>query len=454
MRHIALFIAKAAGTISRILRRGGGTSLPGMILMKIRPTMLREMAQDLEDGIIVISATNGKTTTARMVANAIQESETSYVANTSGANLASGIATALLAKKPEDRLGIFEVDEAVLPALIPELQPSVIVLMNLFRDQLDRYGELESTIQKWKDMIQSLPETTKLIVNADDPALGFLGSQHSNVEFFGIEQSQYGRVTLPHAADSTHCQKCDSALQFQQTTIGHLGHWSCQNCGEQRPKPTFTGTNINLNELNGSEFTVLSESNSIDLKVPLAGLHNVYNALAAFSICSAKGIKSSNIQKGLSTLSAAFGRNEIIHYAGTEMMLLLAKNPAGANQNLQTLLLTEEKIDLVISLNDRTADGKDISWIWDVDYEMVFDRIATLTISGDRAYDLALRFYYSDFPTSSMNIVPSVEGLLNHLKDSCESLQRVVILPTYTAMLDLRSQLNKVGATHSFWEEQ
>ena len=412
MRHIALFIAKAAGTISRILRRGGGTSLPGMILMKIRPTMLREMAQDLEDGIIVISATNGKTTTARMVANAIQESETSYVANTSGANLASGIATALLAKNPEDRLGIFEVDEAVLPALIPELQPSVIVLMNLFRDRLDRY------------------------------------------EFFGIEQSQYGRVTLPHAADSTHCQKCDSALQFQQTTIGHLGHWSCQNCGEQRPKPTFTGTNINLNELNGSEFTVLSESNSIDLKVPLAGLHNVYNALAAFSICSAKGIKSSNIQKGLSTLSAAFGRNEIIHYAGTEMMLLLAKNPAGANQNLQTLLLTEEKIDLVISLNDRTADGKDISWIWDVDYEMVFDRIATLTISGDRAYDLALRFYYSDFPTSSMNIVPSVEGLLNHLKDSCESLQRVVILPTYTAMLDLRSQLNKVGATHSFWEEQ
>ena len=136
------------------------------------------------------------------------------------------------------------------------------------------------------------------------------------------------------------------------------------------------------------------------------------------------------------------------------MMLLLAKNPAGANQNLQTLLLTEEKIDLVISLNDRTADGKDISWIWDVDYEMIFDRIATLTISGDRAYDLALRFYYSDFPTTNMHIVPSVEELLTHLKDSSESLQKVVILPTYTAMLDLRSQLNKVGATHSFWEEQ
>ena len=454
MRHIAIFIARAAGSISRILRRGGGTSLPGMILMKLRPTTLREMAQDLGDGIIVISATNGKTTTARMVANTIQESETRYVANTSGANLASGIATALLGKNPEEKLGIFEVDEAALPTLIPELQPSIVVLMNLFRDQLDRYGELESTIQKWKGMIQSLPETTKLIVNADDPALAFLGAQHPNVEFFGIEQSQYGSITLPHAADSLHCQNCDAALQFQQTTIGHLGHWSCQNCGEQRPKPTFTGTNINLNELKGSEFTVVSQSKSTDLHVPLAGLHNVYNALAAFSICAATGIAPNHIQKGLSTLSAAFGRNEIVNFAGTEIMLLLAKNPAGANQNLRTLLLTEEKIDLVVSLNDRTADGKDVSWIWDVDYEMIFDRIASLTISGDRAYDLALRFHYSDFPTTSMHIVPSTQELLNHLKDSSDTLQRAVILPTYTAMLDLRSELSKAGATHSFWEEK
>ena len=454
MRHFALFLAKTAGSISRVLGRGGGTSLPGMILMKLRPQTLREMAQELEEGIIVISATNGKTTTARMVGNTAHESGIAFVANTSGANLASGIATALLGKNPDERLGIFEVDEAALPALIPELQPSILVLMNLFRDQLDRYGELESTIQKWKDMIQSLPETTKLIINADDPALAFLGSQHQNVEFFGIEQSRYGSSALPHAADSLHCQNCDSALQFQQTTIGHLGHWSCQNCGEQRPEPTFTGTNINLNELNGSEFTATSRSNSTDLQVPLAGLHNVYNALAAFSICAANGIATSDIQKGLSTISAAFGRNEIVNFAGTEIMLLLAKNPAGANQNLRTLLLTEEKIDLVIALNDRTADGKDVSWIWDVDYEMIFDRIASLTISGDRAYDLALRFYYSDFPNTSMHIAPSTQELLNHLEDSSETLHRAVILPTYTAMLDIRSKLSKAGVIHSFWEEK
>ena len=453
MRYIALSIAKTAGWISRALGRGGGTTLPGLILLKLQPHILSEMAKELEK-ITIISATNGKTTSARMVSHSANESGISFVSNTSGANLPSGITTALLRRDPDEKFGIFEVDEAALPELVPQLRPTVLVLMNLFRDQLDRYGELEATIQKWKEMIESLPETTKLIINADDPALAYLGSLHQNVEFFGLGLTHYGSETIDHASDSLHCQKCDHLLNFQQVTIGHLGHWNCPKCGEQRPELTFTGTNINLNELNGSKFTVASRSHSIDLQVPLAGLHNVYNGLAAFSICTANGIATSNIQKGLSTLSAAFGRNEIINFAGTEMMLLLAKNPAGANQNLRTLLLSEEKIDLVVSLNDRTADGKDISWIWDVDYEMIFDQIATLTISGDRAYDLALRFYYSDFPTTNMHIVPSVEELLTHLKDSSESLQKVVILPTYTAMLDLRSQLSKVGATNSFWEDQ
>ena len=454
MRHFALFLAKTAGWFSRVLGRGGGTSLPGMILMKFRPQTLREMAQELKEGVVVISATNGKTTTARMVANVVQESEATYVANTSGANLASGIATALLRRNPDEKLGIFEVDEAALPDLVSELQPSVLVLMNLFRDQLDRYGELESTIQKWKEMIQSLPDTTKLIVNADDPALAFLGLQHQNVEFFGMEHTHYGREAIPHAADSLHCQSCDSALQFQQITIGHLGQWGCQSCGLQRPEPSFAGTNINLHELNGSEFTVASQPSTMSLHIPLAGLHNVYNALAAFTACTTLGISTEHIQKGLSTISAAFGRNEIVNYDDIELLLLLAKNPAGANQNLRTLLLAEKKIHLTVLLNDRTADGKDVSWIWDVDYEMIFDHLASLTISGDRAYDLALRFYYSGFPTSSMHIVPSVQDLLQHLKNSITTGGRAVILPTYTAMLDLRSELNKMGETHSFWEEK
>ena len=454
MRQIALLLAKTAGWFSRVLGRGGGTSLPGMILMKLRPHSLSEMARDLEDGVVVISATNGKTTTARMVGNAAHESGALYVANTSGANLASGIVTALLGKTPDEKLGIFEVDEAALPDLIPELQPTVLVLMNLFRDQLDRYGELESTIQKWKEMIQSLPETTKLIVNADDPALAFLGSQHQNVEFFGIERTRYGSETIPHAADSLHCQHCDSALQFQQITIGHLGLWKCQHCGKQRPEPSFAGTNINLHGLNGSEFTVISHTNTTTLNMPLAGLHNVYNALAAYTACATLGISTTHIRQGLSTLSAAFGRNEIVNFDGIELLMMLAKNPAGANQNLKTLLLAEETIHLAILLNDRTADGKDVSWIWDVDYEMIFDHLASLTISGDRAYDLALRFYYSGFPTANMHIVPSVQGLLKHLKESVKTGGGAVILPTYTSMLDLRAELSKMGATHSFWEEK
>ena len=206
MSNIALSLAKAAGWISRALGLGGGTTIPGMILLKLRPRALQEMAQELEE-IIIISATNGKTTTARMVSHAAHESEISFVANTSGANLPSGIATALLQRNADEKFGIFEVDEAALPALIPQLRPTVLVLMNLFRDQLDRYGELETTIQKWKEMSESLPETTKLIINADDPALAYLGSLHQNVEFFGLELTDYGSETIPQAADSLHCQK-------------------------------------------------------------------------------------------------------------------------------------------------------------------------------------------------------------------------------------------------------
>jgi UDP-N-acetylmuramyl tripeptide synthase len=453
MSHIALSLAKAAGWFSRALGRGGGTTLPGMILLKLRPHTLHEMAQEFEE-IIVISATNGKTTTARMVSHATHESGIPFVANTSGANLPSGIATALLQRKPDEKYGIFEVDEAALPELIPQLEPTVLVLMNLFRDQLDRYGELETTIQKWKEMIESLPETTKLIINADDPALAYLGSLHQNVQFFGLELTDYGSETISHAADSLHCQKCDSPLNFQQVTIGHLGHWECQNCGFHRPHPSFTGDKINLKGLDGSEFIAASKTDSLEIRLPLAGIHNVYNALAAYSTCSTIGISATKIQRGLWTVSAAFGRNEIINFDGVELMIMLAKNPAGANQNLKTLLLEEENIHLAILLNDRTADGKDVSWIWDVDYEMIIDRIASLTISGDRAYDLALRFHYAGFPATSMHVAPSIQELLNHLKSSINIGGRAIVLPTYTSMLDLRSGLNKIGATHSFWEEK
>ena len=453
MSNIALSLAKAAGWISRALGFGGGTTIPGMILLKLRPRALQEMAQELEE-IIIISATNGKTTTARMVSHAAHESEISFVANTSGANLSSGIATALLQRNPDERFGIFEVDEAALPDLIPQIRPTVLVLMNLFRDQLDRYGELETTIQKWKEMIESLPETTKLIINADDPALAYLGSLHQNVEFFGLELTDYGSETIPHAADSLHCQKCDSPLNFKQVTIGHLGHWECQNCGFRRPNPSFTGDKINLKGLNGSEFIAASKKDSLEIQIPLAGIHNVYNALTAYATCSTIDISTTKIQKGLSTISAAFGRNEIINFDEIELMIMLAKNPAGANQNLKTLLLEEGNMHLAILLNDRTADGKDVSWIWDVDYEIILNRISSLTISGDRAYDLALRFHYSGFPATSMHVAPSIQELLEHLKSTIKTDGRAIVLPTYTSMLDLRAGLNKIGATHSFWEEK
>lgn len=454
MRHIARFLAKTAGQLSRVLGRGGGTSIPGTLLMKLRPRTLQEMARELDEGIVVISATNGKTTTTRMISNIAQKSGLSYVTNASGANLTGGIASALLEKNPEDSFGIFEIDEAALPDLVNQLEPTIIILMNLFRDQLDRYGELETTLLKWAEMIRTLPATTKLLINADDPALAYLGALHTNVEFFGVGETQYGSSEIPHAADSLYCQKCDGALLFSQTTIGQMGHWKCQKCDLERPEPSYTATAITLKELKGAEFKVTTALSTTDIHLPLAGLHNIYNALVACAVCATVNISSSHIQEGLGSMRAAFGRNEVIDYQGLELLLLLAKNPAGANQNLKTVLLSQGKIHLAVLLNDRTADGQDVSWIWDVDYEMIFDRIASLSIGGDRAYDMALRFYYSGFPLDQIHIATKVKDLLSHLPTVAGSNGKVIIMPTYTAMLDLRSELSKAGTTHSFWEEK
>jgi hypothetical protein len=234
---------------------------------------------------------------------------------------------------------------------------------------------------------------------------------HTNVEFFGVGETQYGSSEIPHAADSLYCQKCDGALLFSQTTIGQMGHWECQKCDLGRPEPSFTATAVKLKELTGAEFKVTTALSTTNIHLPVAGLHNIYNALAACAVCATVNISTSDIQEGLSSMRAAFGRNEVIDFEGLELLLLLAN-------------------------------------------EMIFDRIASLSIGGDRAYDMALRFHYSGFPLDQIYISTKVKDLLSHLSTVASPDRKAIIMPTYTAMLDLRSELSRVGTTHSFWEEK
>lgn len=453
MRKLAQFVARAAGQLSRRLGRGGGTTLPGVVLLKLRPRAAEELAQRLTRGSIAISATNGKTTTARLIRSATDAAGWPSVANTAGSNLLRGVTAALLDAAPDAELGVFEVDEAALPSVVDQVEPRVLLLMNLFRDQLDRYGELETLVAKWRELTATQSDDTTLVLNADDPAVAYLGHGRSNVLYFGVDAADLGRDELAHSADSTHCPRCDAPLEYSLIAIGHMGHWRCPQCGLQRPTPTVTATAVTLRGLDGFDIAVSTPAGTVDATVALPGLHNAYNATAAVACAIALSVPINHIGPALERTQAAFGRGERIAIDERQLMLLLAKNPTGANENVRAALLDDSSLHVMVFLNDRAADGQDVSWIWDVDYEPMFDRIASLTLSGDRAHDLALRFVYGGFDQNRLHVEPDVHAALNHALAAAPAGSTIYALPTYTAMLELRSDLVGRGVTHAFWED-
>ena len=453
----AYAIARAAGVLSRRLGRGGGTSLPGKLLLRWRPEAIRDLSGVIPGGAVVLSATNGKTTTARLLAACARAGGYRLVTNPSGANLVSGVATALLASRGAAGaadLGLFEVDEAALPAVAEQLEPRVVLLMNLFRDQLDRYGELEEIASRWRTMLRALPPATTVILNADDPAVAALGDAHPGAIYFGIDDPAPALAELPHAADSKRCRRCDAPLTYDVVFLGHLGHWRCEACGWSRPQPDIRATRVGVDGLRGVDIEIATPQGPVSARLPLPGLHNAYNATAAVAVASALGVALSSMSRALEESQAAFGRAERVRLEGRDVLLLLVKNPAGANETIRTLLLEPEPIDLLIALNDRTADGRDVSWIWDVDFEPLLGRIRKLTLTGDRAYDLGLRFRYAGFDPDRIQLEPDLERAVDAAVAAAPDGQPVSMLPTYTAMLDLRRILVRRGAAEEFWRDR
>ena len=326
--------------------------------------------------------------------------------------------------------------------------------MNLFRDQLDRFGELESIAKRWREMILELEPDTQLLVNADDPILATIGLQRPGSIFFGLgDASGYSREELQHASDSANCPQCSAPLSYGHLTLSHMGDWKCENCDLTRPKLDFAVSEIELDGLTRSEFVIQSKSGRHQISSSMPGLHNVYNALAAFSAAYEFGIDHDGIASSISQTVAAFGRTEKVEINDREIHILLAKNPAGANANIDTLLLHSGPIYLCVLLNDRIADGRDVSWIWDVDYERVLNRVETLHVGGERSFDLALRFLYGGFDKDKIEVAASVSNLLDNLLSSTPKNSKIFILPSYTAMLDLRDELVRRNATHAFWKD-
>ncbi len=452
---IARPAARLAGMASRALRLGGGTSIPGVVLLRLRPGSAAELATILDDGCVMVSATNGKTTTARML-RACLEGDRTIVANQAGANLIGGLTTALLAANgpsTKRRLGVFEVDEAALDGAVTQIAPRVVVLMNLFRDQLDRYGELETLAGRWRTMVARLPRETTVVANVDDPAIAGVVDGRDGVIGFGIGDTGRARPHMAHAADSTTCRRCGSALTYDAVLLAHQGHWRCDTCGWRRPVPDVIVRTATPDGLLGTDVRIDTPAGPIDTRIGLPGLHNVYNAAAAAAAAVALGEQPATIGDAIAGTDAAFGRAERVTVDGRELVLLLAKNPTGANENVRTVLLDPEPLHLLVALNDRTADGQDVSWIWDVDYEIAFDRIESLTVTGDRAHDLALRFRYGGLPDDRVEVLADHRQALTRALAQVPAGGVLYALPTYTAMLELRDDLDQRGVTEAFWKQ-
>ncbi len=448
--------ARAIGALSRRTGRGGGTTLPGRLLLRTAPDAIGRLGARLTGSRTVLSATNGKTTTAGMLASALHAAGRDPVHNRAGSNMAWGVATALIEGGGDE--GLFEVDEAWLPGVVGDLDPTLLVLGNLFRDQLDRYGELERLADEWAEVIAAREGRTGLVLNADDPLIADLGRdrnlrRRAGVTFFGIEDPSQAVPELQHAFDAKHCRRCGAPYAYERAFVGHLGHYTCPNCGADRPAPDVYATEIDLRGISGSSFLVHVPDGELEVELPLPGLYNVYNALAAIAAARRLDVPGDRIREGLHSVRAAFGRVETIPVGDRSLSILLIKNPAGANEVLRTLRLeadrSGESLDLWTALNDRIADGRDVSWIWDADFELLAGSVRRVHCTGTRASEIALRLKYAGWPTDRIVVAEGIGSSLDRALE--DSGGRLFALPTYTALIELRTLLSRRGLATEFW---
>jgi UDP-N-acetylmuramyl tripeptide synthase len=447
---LELALARSAGRLSRLAGRGGGTTLPGKILATIDPSALSTLAGRLPSGTAVVSATNGKTTTASLVA-AILSPRVRLAHNRSGANLVSGVTSTLIEARGAE-LGLFEVDEGAFPDVARRIRPRAVCLGNLFRDQLDRYGELEAIAERWRAAAAELPEGAALVVNADDPQVGDLATLRPGSVTFGLDDPVQARPSLQHAADSKYCLRCGTPYTYAAAYVGHLGDYRCPACDQGRPPLDLAARGIELHGLDAVSFDLVTPEDTRRVRVALPGLYNVYNALAAAALARALGATPDEIAAGLAGAQPAFGRAERIVIEDRSVLILTIKNPAGANEVVRTLVAAGAPKLAVIALNDAIADGRDVSWIWDADLEPLLDRLERLVVTGGRAAELALRCTYAGFSSDRLEIVPNLGTALDRGLELTPAGGELAVLPTYTAMLALRKIVSDRGHARQYWE--
>lgn len=414
--RVAIAAGRFVSWTSKTFRLGAGATWPGEVALTISPSILNALSMQFSKGIILVVGTNGKTTTSSMISTILSGNHQSHIHNTSGANLLNGVVSACIVHggKPSE-YAIFEVDENSLPHVIRYVTPKVVVVLNLFRDQLDRYGEVDVIAEKWTKALKLLPPDSTVILNADDPLVCSFGKKlDAKVKYFGLSEQFKQDRKVEHATDSIFCQFCGGRLAYKSYYFSHLGDWYCTVCGDKRPEVSLSSWNS-----------------------PLPGLYNTYNTLAAVLASRELMIADSTISHALLGFHPAFGRQEEFTVGTKTLKLFLSKNPAGFNASLRATLDMNPKA-ILIALNDRIPDGRDVSWIWDVDFEIVPSK-THIIVSGDRVYDLALRIQYSD--TKKMIVEADLKKAVDQGLTTIKDGEVLYVLATYSAMLEIRKIL-------------
>ena len=461
----AVLAARSAQLASRTLKTGGGSTVPGVIARRVDPAALGKLSRRLPLGSVAITGTNGKTTTTRMVSKILQTANVRAVNNSTGANLITGVTAALvsdsdLSGKPASEIGLFEIDEASVPKVAAESDLKLLAVLNLFRDQLDRYGELAYTGKVIASAFADLPADGTVLLNADDPLVASLGHSAANPVYYGVDEPALDTGRLQHVADSKDCPICGTPLGYAAVYMGHVGVYDCPNCSFSRPEPDYKATNVRLDGARGAKFKLSTPKGEREIGVELPGLYNVYNALAAAAVAGEAGIGLDHIVGGIAAFGGAFGRVERVKAGTKDAFLLLIKNPVGFNEILRTFVTGEEDANVLIAINDNDADGRDVSWLWDVDFEMLADARTNngaandgppFMVSGIRAEDMAVRLKYAGLPVGE--VIPDRKDAIQKALASTPSGETLYVLPTYTAMLEIRKTLSELGYTHPFWED-
>ena len=432
--YTALFAAKLSFLGLKLLKRPA-TSYPGYIALKICPDFLAFSKKYIKNNLINVTGTNGKTTTSGLIAHILGNTHQSVIHNLKGANMLTGIVNAFaLSIRPFKRFdyAVVETDEAYLTRVYDFVKGDILVVTNLFRDQLDRYGELDYTAKIIKEAISKNPDL-KLILNADDPIVASF-AKPDKTTFYGFEDVEYHcrYKDESHAPSEIFNCICEEPLKYTKRFYAQQGHYFCDKCGYKRPECDYSAKVKIFDDY--SLISVKYNGVTFDFKVNLTGLYNAYNALAAIAAVFENGLNQSEIQNALDTYHSIFGRTETRIINGHKTLIQLIKNPAGASEVLKTVDLNS---NILIAINDDYADGRDISWLWDSDFEQLKNAQKLVVTSGKRAYDMAARLKYAGIPQEKITVVPDVKKAVKFVANSAQKDEKITILPSYTALLKI-----------------